>query len=178
MAGERRQSARQNQTPERVQQAAQAMNYSAPSGVQRGYVPQNTGGYPPQNMGGFTRQTTGGYPPQNTGGFTRQTTGGYPPQQAGGYNPAGYSGYQQRGQYSQPSANRNAGGMQYVSSTGAGMRGFSIPAPEPKKKREKKTRSRTPLILTIVFLSLAAMIGAGLGIKYMIDKNRDEQIIR
>ena len=39
MAGSRRNS--QAQTPERVKNAAQAMNHS--SGIQRGYVPPDTG---------------------------------------------------------------------------------------------------------------------------------------
>ena len=38
-------SARKEQTPQRVQQAAQSMNSAYSDGMQRGYVPQNTGGY-------------------------------------------------------------------------------------------------------------------------------------
>lgn len=147
MAGERRRSARQPQTPERVQQAAQAMNYSAPSGIQRGYVPQNTGGY------------------------TRQNTGGYTP---GGY---GYPGYQQNGYYGQPT-NRNASGMQYVSSTGGGTRGFTAPPAPPKAQRKNTRWKRTALILTLVVLSLAAIGGAFILIRNTIENNRAEEADR
>ena len=77
MAGERRrQTARQaqpQQPPQRVQQAAQAMNYPPPSGVQRGYVPQNTNGY--RTMGSYTGPV---YPGQGYNGpqQTSQNTGG------------------------------------------------------------------------------------------------------
>lgn len=48
MAGNRRNA--QDQTPERVRNAAQAMNNS--SGIRRGYVPQNTGAYRTQGYNG------------------------------------------------------------------------------------------------------------------------------
>ena len=86
MAGERRrqQTSRQQpqqQPPQRVQQAAQAMNYSAPSGVQRGYIPQNTGGYQPAGYPGYRQPGYPGQQPpmnQNTGGMQNvsSVTGG------------------------------------------------------------------------------------------------------
>lgn len=80
-AGEKKQPVRRQQSPQRVQQAAQAMQYSSSSGVQRGYIPQNTGGYrPPEypdpRQQAFYRQQpqTG----QNTGGmqYVSSTGGG------------------------------------------------------------------------------------------------------
>ena len=53
MADSRRRTTQGDRTPERVHQAAQAMNNSVPSGMQRGYIPQNTVGYNPQNTGGY-----------------------------------------------------------------------------------------------------------------------------
>ena len=72
VAGERKQSAGQQQSPQRVQQAAQAMKYSSSSGVQRGYIPANTGGYrPPEYTNQYQQQGFYQQPPQN-----RQNTGG------------------------------------------------------------------------------------------------------
>ncbi len=153
MAGERR-SARRSQTPERVQQAAQAMNYSAPSGIQRGYIPQNTGGYPGNQTGGYNRQSTGGYP-----------AGGYP-------------GYQQQGYYRQPPVNQNPGNMQYVSSMSGGMRGFSMPPAATKEKRKNTHRKRTVLLGTLVVLSLAVMSGAFFLIRNLVENSRAEEANR
>ena len=139
------------------------MVYSSSSGMQRGYVPQkDTGSYP--------RQNTGGYPRQNTGGYPRQNTGGSPA--------AGYPGYPQPGTFRQTPGNQNNGNMQYAPLVRGGTRGFA-PAPEqPKAATNNPSRKRTAMILTLVVLSLAAMAGAFLGIKYMIDKNKDEEAIR
>ena len=153
MAGERR-STRRSQTPERVQQAAQAMNYSAPSGIQRGYIPQNTGGYPGNQTGGYNRQSTGGYP-----------AGGYP-------------GYQQQGYYRQPPVNQNPGNMQYVSSMSGGMRGFSMPPAATKEKRKNTHRKRTVLLGTLVVLSLAVMAGAFFLIRNLVENSRAEEANR
>ena len=170
MAGERRQTARRGQTPERVQQAAQAMQYSAPSGYQRGYVPQNTGGYPSQGTGGMGRQNPGRHGPQNTGG--------YPPQGAGGMYTGNQQGFRQTGFTRQSAASQNTGGMQFVSSMGGGTRGFTVPPASGGEKPGNPRRRRTALILSLVAVSLAAICGAGLGIKYLIDKNQDEERIR
>ena len=57
MAGDNRTGRRQNdrngryETPERVRNAAGAMNQDTSSGLYRGYVPQNTGGYNPNAAG-------------------------------------------------------------------------------------------------------------------------------
>ena len=89
-----KQTRRKEQTPERVQQAAQTM---APvSGMQRGYVPQNTGGYRTTgnipvtgNKGGYR---PAGNPPVtgNTGAYYNSMTGSQR-----GYMPAEQHTYKQ-----------------------------------------------------------------------------------
>ena len=92
MAGDNRTGRRQNdrngrnETPERVRNAAGAMNQDTSSGLYRGYVPQNTGGYNPNAAGNPNPQApySAGYPgyvPQGnagTGGmqYTSSMNGG------------------------------------------------------------------------------------------------------
>ena len=110
-----RRAGRQDPTPQRVEQAAEAMKYTASSGYTRGYVPpQSTG--PVQGMGHPYSQNTGGYNPDNP----RMNTGAYPPN------------YAQQAFYQQQTGQGMAMGQRGFSMASSGGNGGSKP---PKKKK-------------------------------------------
>lgn len=102
---------------------------------------------------------------------------GYIPPNTGEYRPASYPGPWQPGYYRQPPSNQNTGGMQYISSTGGGTRGFvmsgntgSVPA---GKHGKRKLSAAKICAITASFIVVVA--AAVFGIKSIIDKNNYEQ---
>jgi len=155
----RRRSAKYDKAPERVENAAQAMQYTSSVGVQRGYRPPEygTGRQAPVQAGYPNPNYTGTVPPVNPyNGYT----GSVPPvngAQAGG-NP-GYTGMQPpvQPQQAQRMQQTDRIGRENMASTGA-YRGFVMPSqPAPEKPPKKKGKAG----MIIGILLVVCMIGAG-----------------
>ncbi len=160
--GKKRRSAKYDQPPQRVENAAQAMQ-NTPNGLQRGYRP-----------GDYTTARQPMYPPNAQGPVMAQ------PGRAS-YNDPGWPGNgttsrQPGAAWQEPSVRQQTGQMtgKQLASTGA-YRGFVMPpappAPQPKKK------SRVLPAVLIIMLVLAIGAGGYFGVsKYLEDKKISDKV--
>ena len=145
-------SSGQAQIPERVQQAAQGVSQNTASGLYRGFIPQNTGGYSPA---GVHQQRTGSIPQwnQSTGNHMRQDAA-----QAPGMD-AGYR--------------ENAG---YTSSVMGAQRGFVAAPVQQAPKQGKATGGKIRILIAVAaFMVLAGLAVYGLAV-YLPEKQRVDMI--